>query len=114
MGPMSSAAALIREARLRQGLTQQELADRAGTTQSAVARWEAGRTEPDFATVERLIRLCGLGFDYAVVELDDSDLAQAQRLLRLTPGQRLERGVATARRMAALRRAGRAPLREAP
>lgn len=98
---------LIREARRRGGLTQQELAERAGTTQSAVARWESGRTSPDLATVRRLVRLCGLELEVAIVEPDDSDLAQARRLLRLTPGERVERGVQVSRRLHELRGSGR-------
>ncbi|KAA0099672.1 helix-turn-helix domain-containing protein [Mycolicibacterium sp. P1-18] len=35
-------AQLIREARLRAGLTQAVLAQRAGIAQPAIARWEAG------------------------------------------------------------------------
>lgn len=94
---------MIREARRRAGLTQAELASRAKTTQSAVARWEGGGTNPDFATVQRLVRLCGLELEVGLAEPDDSDLAQARRLLALDPGERLERGVRTANTMRALR-----------
>lgn len=90
---------LIREARRRAGLTQQQLAERAGTTQSAVARWESGRTNVTFDTVRRLVGLCGLELEVAIVDADDSDLAQAEALLRLSPGERLSRGVAMARTM---------------
>jgi len=37
---------LVREARRRASLTQTELARRAGTTQSVIARVEAGTTQP--------------------------------------------------------------------
>ena len=40
------------------GLTQRELAEKAGTTQSAIARLESGRTQPAFDDVLRLVRLC--------------------------------------------------------
>ena len=43
---------LIREARRRARLTQSELAMRAGTTQSAVARWEAGRSLPSLEKLQ--------------------------------------------------------------
>jgi transcriptional regulator with XRE-family HTH domain len=42
---------LLREAR---GMSQGELAQRMGTTQSAVARLEAGGTYPNFLTLERV------------------------------------------------------------
>lgn len=104
---MGHGNALIREARRRAGLTQRQLADRAGTTQSAVARWESGRTSPDLSTVRRLVRLCGLDLEVALVERDDSDLAQARRLRDLTPAERLKRGVAVARQMQRARGIGR-------
>jgi HTH-type transcriptional regulator / antitoxin HipB len=42
---------LLREAR---GMSQGELAQRMGTTQSAIARLEAGGTYPNFLTLERV------------------------------------------------------------
>lgn len=88
MGP--TGADLIVEARKRADLTQRELAERAGTTQSSIARWEGGRTEPGFATVVRLLRLCGFVLDVHLESYDDGlrdDWSQAQRLLRLTPDE---------------------------
>lgn len=41
------------------GLTQQELAERARTSQPAVARLEQGRVSPTFATLERLVAAAG-------------------------------------------------------
>lgn len=81
---------LIREARRRAGLTQRELAERAGTTQSAIARLESGRTSPSFDTVRRMLRLCGFTLLVALDPYDDSDLAQALALLRKTPDERLD------------------------
>jgi transcriptional regulator with XRE-family HTH domain len=91
MGP--AGADLIVEARRRAQLTQRELAERAGTTQSSVARWESGRSEPSFANVVRLLRLCGFVLDVHLELYDDGlrdDWSQAQRLLKLTPEERLE------------------------
>ena len=93
---------LVREARRRAGLTQRQLAERAGTTQSALARLENGRTTPSFDTVLRLVRLCGLDLDVMLVERDDSDWAQASDLLKLTPAQRVADGVQTADTMLAI------------
>ncbi len=75
---------LVREARRRAALSQRELAERAGTTQSAIARLETGRSTPSFDTVLRLVRLCGLDLEVMLVERDGSDWAQAQRLRGLT------------------------------
>lgn len=40
-------------------MTQTALARAAGTSQAAVARYEAGLTEPGLATLERLVGACG-------------------------------------------------------
>jgi transcriptional regulator with XRE-family HTH domain len=51
-------AGLIRSARHAAGLTQVELARRAGTAQPAVAAYEAGTRTPNLATLERLLQAC--------------------------------------------------------
>jgi len=88
---------LIREARRRAGLTQRQLAERAGTTQSAVARAESGRVDPGFETVRRMLRLCGFNLLVALDPYDDADLSQAGELLRRTPEQRFDQLVSFAR-----------------
>jgi transcriptional regulator with XRE-family HTH domain len=49
---------LIRDARQAAGITQVELADKAGTTQPAVAAYESGVRAPSLATLERLLDAC--------------------------------------------------------
>jgi transcriptional regulator with XRE-family HTH domain len=68
---------LVREARKRAGLTQQQLADKAGTTQSALARLESGRTSPSLEQVQRLMRLAGFELLVELAPFDDSDRRQA-------------------------------------
>lgn len=52
-------AAAIAEARGRAGLTQEEVAQRMQTTQSNIARLEAGRTTPSTRTLERFAEAIG-------------------------------------------------------
>ncbi|HET7385934.1 MAG TPA: helix-turn-helix transcriptional regulator [Nocardioidaceae bacterium] len=94
---------LVREARKRAGLSQRELAEKAGTTQSALSRLERGRSAPSFDTVLRLVRLCGLDLDIMLVERDDSDWTQAQDMLELTPEQRIAHAIDTANTMLEIR-----------
>lgn len=54
-----SAALLVRTARAAAGLSQRALAARAGTSQPAVARYEAGLVVPRADTLERLLAACG-------------------------------------------------------
>lgn len=42
------------------GLTQAELAERAGTSQATIAQYESGKKSPTFATLERLVASLGL------------------------------------------------------
>lgn len=88
---------LVREARKRMALTQRELAERAGTTQSAIARLESGRTSPSLEVVLRLIRLTGLDLRVELVPYDDSDIVQAVDALRGSPEQRVRANASTVR-----------------
>ena len=47
-------------ARARQGLTQRQLAQRIGMTQSALARFERGRSNPTWASIKKMINGLGL------------------------------------------------------
>ncbi|MEJ7796220.1 MAG: helix-turn-helix transcriptional regulator [Nocardioides sp.] len=90
---------LVREARKRAGLTQRELAERAGTTQSAIARLERGRSTPSFDAVIRLVRACGLDLHVALLEYDDSDWMLALDALRMSPSERIAYAVDMANTM---------------
>ena len=103
-----SSGSILREARLRAGLTQADLADRTGTTQSSVARWEANRSRPTLETLTRLVRACGLDLQTRIAQPNPGELSQLERNLVLTPGQRLGQLVRTV----AFIRAGRAAMAE--
>lgn len=53
------AATLLRTARRRHGLTQAELAARAGTSQPVISAYEHGRRDPTTATLRRLLAAAG-------------------------------------------------------
>jgi len=59
MTPRIDATALLKEAREAAGLSQRELADRAGTAQSVVARIELGQASPTVRTLNRLLDAAG-------------------------------------------------------
>ena len=81
---------LVREARERAGLTQAQLAERMGTTQSAVARLEGPGSNPRVENLERAQLAAGhhleLKAEPAPQPLDER-LIQAN--LQLAPTQRL-------------------------
>ena len=67
--------ALVR-ARAAAKLTQAELAQRLGTTQSAVARLEGGRVSPSFATLRRYAEATGTRLTVGLVPADDDKLTK--------------------------------------
>jgi transcriptional regulator with XRE-family HTH domain len=79
---------LIREARLRAGLTQAELGSRLGKAQSVIARWEGGDVQPSLETVRGVIRACGLDLCFHLSALDNSSAIVIDEHLRMTPAQR--------------------------
>jgi transcriptional regulator with XRE-family HTH domain len=83
---------LLHEARTRAGLTQRELAQRAGTAQSVVARIEGGQTSPTVDTLVRLLDAAGFEPRTELVPRPPADshmLEDVARILRLTPEERL-------------------------
>jgi predicted transcriptional regulator len=62
LAPESEIAAELLRARLRAGLSQAELAERMGTSQSAIARLESGQTLPSTKTLLRYAEATGSRF----------------------------------------------------
>lgn len=96
-------ADLLRQARLRAGLTQAELGRRVGRPQSQIARWESGRVEPSLETLQRLIRACGLELTYGIANYDVSYRTHIERALKRTPAERLRDSTRRTRELVALR-----------
>ena len=70
-----------------------QLAEQAGTTQSAVARLEAGRTAPTLEHLTTLVRACGFDLEVRLVPYDEHGWSMVQRNLTLTPDERLAKVV---------------------
>jgi predicted nucleotidyltransferase/DNA-binding XRE family transcriptional regulator len=78
-----STAALVRQARASAGLSQSELARRAGTSQPAVARYESGAASPSVRTLERLVRAAGQRLILSTVPVGASADLAGDRMRRL-------------------------------
>ena len=94
-------AGAILRVRQEAGLSQRQLAQLVGTTQSAVSRWERGHDEPRFRSLVEIFRACGkrLALDIDV----DVDRAQILQQLAMAPFDRLASVANVSRTRAAAR-----------
>ncbi len=83
---MILSAKLIREARAAAGLTQADLASRAGTSQPAIAAYESGHKIPTVATLERLLGAAGA----SLITSRPDGMQRTRRLGRLLHERRQE------------------------
>ena len=107
MPPQSTPRSLLTEARRSAQLSQRELARRADTVQSVVARIEGGATSPTWDTLARLLEAAGfeLRVTLQAVSAEHSHMmADVGRILRLSPEARLIELAKAASFLAAARR----------
>lgn len=71
------AGALLVQARLLAGMTQTELAARAGLAQPDVSAYETGRRQPTLPMLYRLLHAAGVEPRIRLEELDDHDASVA-------------------------------------
>jgi len=76
--------------RLAAGLSQRALAERVGTSQPAVVRYERGAATPSWETLQRIAAACGRRVKIRVEALPDPHQVElAEGMLRLDPLERL-------------------------
>ena len=100
-------ARLVKAARVQAGMTQRELARKARTAQSVVARIELNETSPSWTTLTRILAAAGFRVSPDLVripKLDRSELDDIPRILRLTPEERLLEVARVSRFVSAARR----------
>jgi transcriptional regulator with XRE-family HTH domain len=92
-----SAGNLLREARLRHGLSQEDLAIRAGAASLVVSDIETDRVSPTVEMLDELLELLGEDLDLGAGERETGiDLTLNLGNLELRPGDRVQRGLAFA------------------
>ncbi|MEX2110744.1 MAG: helix-turn-helix domain-containing protein [Gemmatimonadaceae bacterium] len=106
MAKPNGAAGLLSRAREMSGMSQRELARKARTAQSVVARIELAETSPSWATLNRLLKAAGFRLSAALkrIDIDPALLDDVPRILRLTPEERLREVGQVSRFIAAARR----------
>lgn len=105
-GEILDASKLLQAARDRAGLTQRQLARKARTAQSVVARIELGQTSPSWSTLARLLKAAGFTLSAALrrISVDPQLLDDVPRILALSPEQRLLEVARVSRFLSAARR----------
>ena len=83
-------ATLLREARLRAGLSQQELAEVSGKDRTVIARYEQGVVAPSIDTLVELVRACGFDVPLELVPYDPRPDERRRELQMLSPERRLD------------------------
>ena len=79
--------------RSRHGLTQQQLAARARTSQAAISRIERDLVSPSVATLAQLLDLMGEELRLGAEPIDyGHDRTLFQKTLAMTPSERLQHG----------------------
>lgn len=86
--PPTTASAFLQLARLEAGLSQRELAERAGVAQPEIARIESGKREPSIPTLQRILAGAGLELRFRLAELDDHDRVLAVRHARRSEAEK--------------------------
>ena len=115
---IKQSAFFLREVRRLSGLTQRDLADRAGTSQPAIARIESGLANPGLSTLERIAAAAGYDVKLSLIPRApadpvverykrDVDRSLLRENLRKSVDQRLRSLVDLQESAAEVRRAGR-------
>lgn len=81
---------VIREARLRAGLSQHELAARSGRDRSVIARWEQGAVSPSLDTLLEIVHACGFDLPLELVPRNVAADDRLRRNARLSPERRVQ------------------------
>ncbi len=87
-------ALLVREARLRAGLSQAQLAVRIGASRQRISRWETGASPVTFDDAERVFAACDLDLVVGLRPRDHETRAMLDTLAPLTPDQLIDQLVA--------------------
>ena len=83
-------ADLIREARTRAGLTQDELSELSKRPRSLIARWEQGTVSPSVDNFLEIIEACGFELPLVLVERDRAFDDRLDKNRQLSPERRAQ------------------------
>jgi transcriptional regulator with XRE-family HTH domain len=84
---------IIRDARLRAGLSQADLGALVGRDRAQIARWESDDVQPAFETLVELVEACGFELDFVLRPLnaEATHAAQLSKNLLRSPQERVRK-----------------------
>jgi transcriptional regulator with XRE-family HTH domain len=92
VAPPSTAAALLQLARLKAGLSQRQLAERASVPTTMISAYERDQRQPTLPTLLRLLRAAGFDlrmrlepYEVADEDVETLDNRQAEKWRQATP-----------------------------
>ena len=88
---VAKSAMILREARLRAGLSQIALAERSGKDRVQIGRYESGAVAPSVDTLSDLIRACGFELVMELAPPGDASDEMLSELQQLSPERRVDR-----------------------
>ena len=102
----STAASILHLARLKAGLSQRQLAERAGVPATMISAYERDLRQPTLPTLERLLAAAGLELRIHLEARDRHDEVLATLEARRSPAERRrrDRQIAVWRRATAVKR----------
>lgn len=74
----------IKKARLENGFTQEELAEKLMVSRQAITKWEADRGIPDVPNLKLLARLLGVSVDYLIDDGEAVDMTVIRETINLS------------------------------
>ena len=86
---MSNVGENLRKYRLERGMSQAELAQRAGRKRSAIGNYESGVREPDYDTLAALARALDVSVAQLLDDGEDEALWELREDLRRDPDRRI-------------------------
>jgi transcriptional regulator with XRE-family HTH domain len=98
----SPAAGPLQLARLQAGMSQQELAERAGVDRTMVSAYEHDRRQPTLPTLLKLLKAAGFELRMHLEPYDDHDDVLASREAKRTPAERAAWEAGQRKRLASL------------
>lgn len=90
IGPKRPLRLFLAEWRLERGLTQEQLADRLGTSHVTISRWETGKRQPNLDAQEAIAEALGIE---AVDLRRHPDQPSADYLLRGQPAEIIDQAM---------------------